>query len=99
MGNVKGLVAMIPGMGNAIKDADISNDSFKPIEAAILSMTPKERENPDLIDGSRRRRIAKGSGNSIQEVNNLLKQFDQMRKMMKKMNKASLKGKMVNPFG
>lgn len=99
MGNVKDLMAMIPGMGNAIKDVDISNDSFKPIEAAILSMTPKERENPDLIDGSRRRRIAKGSGNSIQEVNNLLKQFDQMRKMMKKMNKASLKGKVPNLFG
>lgn len=99
MGNVKDLMAMIPGMGNAIKDVDISNDSFKPIEAAILSMTPKERENPDLIDGSRRRRIAKGSGNSIQEVNNLLKQFEQMRKMMKKMNKASLKGKVPNMFG
>ncbi|MDP5122018.1 MAG: signal recognition particle protein, partial [Spirosomaceae bacterium] len=99
MGNVKDLMAMIPGMGNAIKDVDISNDSFKPIEAAILSMTPKERENPDLIDGSRRKRIAKGSGNSIQEVNNLLKQFDQMRKMMKKMNKASLKGKVPNMFG
>ncbi|MFB0908638.1 MAG: signal recognition particle subunit SRP54 [Spirosomataceae bacterium] len=99
MGNVKDLMAMIPGMGNAIKDVDISNDSFKPIEAAILSMTKKERENPDIIDGSRRRRIAKGSGNSIQEVNNLLKQFDQMRKMMKKMNKASLKGKVPNMFG
>jgi signal recognition particle subunit SRP54 len=98
MGNVKDLMAMIPGMGNAIKDVDISNDSFKPIEAAILSMTKKERENPDIIDGSRRRRIAKGSGNSIQEVNNLLKQFDQMRKMMKKMNKASLKGKVPNMF-
>jgi signal recognition particle subunit SRP54 len=99
MGNVKDLMAMIPGMGSAIKDVDISNDSFKPIEAAILSMTKKERENPDIIDGSRRRRIAKGSGNSIQEVNNLLKQFDQMRKMMKKMNKASLKGKVPNMFG
>jgi signal recognition particle subunit SRP54 len=99
MGNVKDLMAMIPGMGNAIKDVDISNDSFKPIEAAILLMTKKERENPDIIDGSRRRRIAKGSGNSIQEVNNLLKQFDQMRKMMKKMNKASLKGKVPNMFG
>ncbi len=99
MGDMKDLMGMIPGMGSALKDADISNDSFKPIEAAILSMTPKERENPDIIDGSRRRRIAKGSGNSIQEVNNLLKQFDQMRKMMKKMNNASLKGKIPNIFG
>lgn len=99
MGNMKDLMGMIPGMGSALKDVDISNDSFKPIEAAILSMTPKERENPDIIDGSRRRRIAKGSGNSIQEVNNLLKQFDQMRKMMKKMNNASLKGKVPNIFG
>lgn len=99
MGNVKDLMAMIPGMGNALKDVDISNDSFKPIEAAILSMTNKERENPDIIDGSRRRRIAKGSGNTIQEVNNLLKQFDQMRKMMKKMNKGSVGGKVPNMFG
>lgn len=98
MGNVKDLMAMIPGMGSALKDVDISNDTFKPIEAAILSMTPKERENPDMIDGSRRKRIAKGSGNSIQEVNNLLKQFDQMRKMMKKMNKMSAGGKMPKMF-
>jgi signal recognition particle subunit SRP54 len=95
MGNVKDLMGMIPGMGKAIKDIDIDNDSFKPIEAVILSMTVKERENPDLIDGSRRKRIAKGSGTSIQQVNNLLKQFDQMRKMMKKMNKLQSAGRGV----
>jgi signal recognition particle subunit SRP54 len=86
MGNVKDLIGMIPGMGGAVKDLDIDNDSFKPIEAIIQSMTKKEREMPDLIDGSRKKRIAKGSGTSIQQVNNLLKQFDEMRRMMKKMN-------------
>ena len=86
MGNIKDLVGMIPGMGNAMKDLDVDNDSFKPIEAIIQSMTKKERETPALIDGSRKKRIANGSGTSVQEVNNLLKQFDEMRKMMKKMN-------------
>lgn len=86
MGNVKDLIGMIPGMGSAMKDLDIDNDSFKPIEAIIQSMTKHERETPDLIDGSRKKRIANGSGTSIQQVNNLLKQFDEMRKMMKKMN-------------
>ncbi|MFN3785021.1 MAG: signal recognition particle protein [Spirosomataceae bacterium] len=99
MGNIKDLMGMIPGVGSAMKDVDIDNDSFKPIEAVIKSMTPKERENPDLIDGSRRKRIANGSGTSIQEVNNLLKQFDQMRKMMKKMNKMQAGGKMGRMFG
>ncbi len=88
MGNIKDLMGMIPGLGGAIKDVDISNDSFKPIEAIISSMTLKERKNPDLIDGSRRRRIATGSGTSIQQVNNLMKQFEEMRKMMKTMNKV-----------
>ncbi|NBA87349.1 signal recognition particle protein [Emticicia sp. CRIBPO] len=87
MGNIKDIMGMIPGVGSAVKDIDLDNNSFKPIEAVIHSMTKKERENPDIIDGSRRKRIASGSGTSIQEVNNLLKQFDQMRKMMKKMNK------------
>ncbi|WOK07846.1 signal recognition particle protein [Imperialibacter roseus] len=87
MGNIKDLMGMIPGMGKALKDVDVDDDSFKPIEAIIKSMTPKERENPDLINGSRRQRIAKGSGTSVQEVNNLMKQFEQMRKMMKTMNK------------
>jgi signal recognition particle subunit SRP54 len=86
MGNVKDLIGMIPGMGSAMKDLDIDNDSFKPIEAIIQSMTKNERETPDLIDGSRKKRIANGSGTSIQQVNNLLKQFDEMRKMTKKMN-------------
>ncbi|MFT4033316.1 MAG: signal recognition particle protein [Siphonobacter sp.] len=96
MGNIKDLMGMIPGLGGAVKDVDISNDSFKPIEAIISSMTLKERKNPDLIDGSRRRRIATGSGTSIQQVNNLMKQFDEMRKMMKTMNKVQ-DGKMKLP--
>ncbi|MDE5986889.1 MAG: signal recognition particle protein [Prevotella sp.] len=83
MGNVKDLAAMIPGVGKAIKDIEIPEDPFKNIEAIIGSMTPKERENPDIINQSRRQRIAKGSGTDIQEVNRLLKQFDQTRKMMK----------------
>ena len=87
MGSLKDLMGMIPGVGKAIKDIDIDDNSLKPIEAIIKSMTPQERENPDIINGSRRQRIAKGSGTSVQEVNQLLKQFGQMRKMMKTMNK------------
>lgn len=83
MGNIKDLAAMIPGVGKAIKDIDIDNNAFKGVEAIIDSMTPYERENPDIINPSRRRRIAAGSGTSIQEVNRLLKQFEDMRKMMK----------------
>ena len=83
MGNIKDLAAMIPGVGKAIKDVDIDNDSFKGIEAIIKSMTPKERTNPEILNSSRRQRIAKGSGTDIQEVNRLIKQFDQTRKMMK----------------
>ncbi|WP_080058883.1 signal recognition particle protein [Spirosoma aerolatum] len=94
MGNVKDLLGMIPGMGKMIKDLDIDNDSFKPIEAIISSMTPIERQRPDMIDGSRKKRIAAGSGTSIQQVNNLLKQFDEMRKMMKKMNTMQASGKL-----
>ncbi len=94
MGNVKDLLGMIPGMGKMIKDLDIDNDSFKPIEAIISSMTPKERSRPDMIDGSRKKRIAAGSGTSITQVNNLLKQFDEMRKMMKKMNTMQSSGKL-----
>ncbi|GAB3962034.1 signal recognition particle protein [Spirosoma harenae] len=94
MGNVKDLLGMIPGMGKMIKDLDIDNDSFKPIEAIISSMTPKERQRPDIIDGSRKKRIAAGSGTNIQQVNNLLKQFDEMRKMMKKMNTMQSSGKL-----
>ncbi|MBY5949418.1 signal recognition particle protein [Algoriphagus marincola] len=87
MGNIKDLMGMIPGMGKAMKGLDIDDDSFKPIEAIIRSMTPYERQNPDILDGSRRKRIANGSGRSITEVNNLMKQFSDMRKMMKQMNK------------
>ena len=83
MGNIKDLMGMIPGVGKAIKDIDINDDAFKSIEAIIGSMTPKEREHPEIINGSRRERIAKGSGTNIQEVNRLLKQFDDMKKMMK----------------
>lgn len=82
MGNIKDLAAMIPGVGKAIKDIDIDDNAFKGIEAIIQSMTPQERENPDIIKGTRRQRIAKGSGTSLQEVNRLLKQFEDMRKMM-----------------
>ena len=82
MGNLKDLAAMIPGVGKAIKDVDIDNDAFKGIEAIIMSMTPYEREHPEVIRGTRVQRIAKGSGSSVQDVNRLLKQFDQIRKMM-----------------
>lgn len=87
MGSIKDLLGMIPGVGKAVKDLDISDDAFKGIEAMINSMTPAERGNPDLIDGSRRRRIAKGAGKEIQDLNQFMKQFEQMRQMMKTMNK------------
>ncbi|SNR33108.1 MULTISPECIES: signal recognition particle protein [Hymenobacter] len=89
MGNLKDLVGMIPGMGKALKDVEIDDDAFKPIEAIIKSMTPKERAQPELLNGSRRRRLAKGSGTDIQQVNNLMKQFEDMRKVMRTMNKMS----------
>ncbi len=87
MGNLKDLMGMIPGAGKAMKDVEISDDSFKHIEAMIHSMTPRERQNPDLIDGNRKKRIAAGSGTSIIEVNKLMKQYEDMRKMIKSMNK------------
>jgi len=90
MGNLKDLMGMIPGVGKAIKDIDISDDSFKGVEAIINSMTPYERNNPDVIDQSRRRRLATGSGKDISEVNAFLKQFDQMKQMMKMMNKMPM---------
>lgn len=93
MGNLKDLMAMIPGVGKQMKDIDISDDAFKGIEAMINSMTPKERADPDLIDSSRRRRIARGSGKDISEVNAFMKQFEQMREMMKNMNKMNMFGK------
>jgi signal recognition particle subunit SRP54 len=95
MGNMKDLLGMIPGVGKQIKDIDISNDSFKGIEAMIGSMTPYERANPDVIDQSRRKRIAKGAGKDINEVNAFMKQFEQMRDMMKNMNKMGMFGKMM----
>ena len=85
MGNIKDLASMIPGVGKALKDVDIDDDAFKGVEAIIYSMTPEERENPELINGSRRKRIASGSGTTIQDVNRLLKQFEEARKMMKRM--------------
>ena len=94
MGNLKDLAAMIPGVGKAIKDVDIDDDAFKGIEAIIQSMTPKERSNPEILNTSRRNRIAKGSGTSIQEVNRLIKQFDQTRKMMKMVTSGGMKGMM-----
>ncbi|MCU0450945.1 MAG: signal recognition particle protein [Bernardetiaceae bacterium] len=89
MGNLKDLVGMIPGINQMMKGVEIQDDAFKPIEAIIYSMTKKERERPEIIDQSRKKRIAAGSGTSIQEVNSLLKQFDEMRQMMKKMNQLS----------
>ena len=90
MGNIKDLLGMIPGVGKAIKDIDISDDSFKGIEAIIRSMTPYERANPDVIDLSRRKRLAAGAGKDINEVNAFLKQFEQMKQMMKMMNKMPM---------
>ncbi len=92
MGNIKDLMGMIPGVGKAIKDVDVSNDSFKGIEAMIQSMTPAERSNPDLINPSRKARIAKGSGKKLEEVNAFMKQFEQMKQMMKMMNNMPMGG-------
>lgn len=92
MGNIKDLASMIPGVGKALKDVDIDDDAFKGVEAIIYSMTPAERENPDLINGSRRKRIASGSGTTIQDVNRLLKQFEESKKMMRMLSKG---GKMM----
>ena len=94
MGNVKELMGMIPGMGKAVRDLDIDDNAFKSVEAIILSMTPEERQNPDIINGSRKKRIANGSGTDIQEVNRLVKQFYDTRKMMKMVNNGKAKGLM-----
>ena len=96
MGNLKELASMIPGVGKALKDVDIDDNAFKSIEAIIYSMTPDERSNPAILNGSRRQRIAKGSGTSIQEVNKLIKQFDETRKMMRMLTSAK-SGKMKLP--
>jgi signal recognition particle subunit SRP54 len=95
MGNVKDLMSMIPGVGKAVKDLDIDDNAFKGIEAIIKSMTPSERSNPSLINGSRRKRIAEGSGTSVQEVNRLLKQFDETRRMMKMVTKSGNAAKLM----
>ncbi len=101
MGNLKDLASMIPGMGKALKNIDFDDDAFKSIEAIIYSMTPEEREKPALLNGSRRKRIAKGSGTNIQEVNRLIKQFDDTRKVMKMMTQNKKMGRMMQnlPLG
>jgi signal recognition particle subunit SRP54 len=99
MGNLKDLLGMIPGMGKAMKDVDISDDAFKGVEAIINSMTPQERANPDLIDLNRRKRIALGCGKDIADVNAFMKQFEQMKQMMGMMNKMPMGGKMMPGFG
>jgi signal recognition particle subunit SRP54 len=98
MGNFKDLASMIPGMGKALRNMDMDDDAFKGIEAIIYSMTPEERKNPKLMNGSRRKRIAQGSGTNVQEVNKLIKQFSETRKMMKKMKngKGGMKSMMQN---
>jgi signal recognition particle subunit SRP54 len=98
MGNLKDLASMIPGVGKAIKDMDIDDNAFKSIEAIIYSMTVKERTNPSILNGSRRQRIAKGSGTTVQEVNKLIKQFDETRKMMKMLTTAKAGGKKMPSF-
>lgn len=90
MGNLKDLMGMIPGMGKAIKDVDVNDDSFKGIEAIINSMTPHERANPDVINNSRKIRIAKGAGKDLNDVSQFMKQFEQMKQMMKMMNKMPM---------
>jgi signal recognition particle subunit SRP54 len=99
MGNVKDLMGMLPGMGKAMKDVEIGDDAFKHIEAIIFSMTPKERDQPQLINGSRKKRIANGSGRNVQEVNALMKQFNDTKKMMKLMNNKSAMASMMKQFG
>ena len=96
MGNLKDLASMIPGVGKQIKDLDIDDDAFMGIEAIIRSMTPAERSNPEILNGSRRARIAKGSGTNVQEVNKLIKQFDETRKMMRMMSSGGGKQAMRN---
>jgi signal recognition particle subunit SRP54 len=99
MGNIKDLLGMVPGMGKQLKDVDINDEQFQKIEAIILSMTKQERENPDLLNGSRRKRLTTGSGNTITEVNQFIKQFEQMRKMMRNMSKMGKMGKAMKGLG
>ena len=99
MGNMKDLLGMIPGIGKQIKDMDIDEKQFAKLEAMILSMTPEERGNPDIMTGTRRQRIAGGSGSTIQDVNQFMKQFEEMRKMMKMMNKMGGGAKAARALG
>lgn len=98
MGSIKDIAGMIPGMGKALKDTDIDEGAFKGVEAIILSMTPKERENPEILNGSRRKRIAQGSGTDVAEVNKLIKQFEETRKMMKLMSNKQNMARMMQNF-
>ena len=99
MGNIKDLMGMIPGIGKQIKDMDIDEKQFKKLEAMIQSMTPAERQDPDILNGSRRKRIADGSGSSIQDLNQFIKQFEEMRKMMKMINKMGGGAKAARAMG
>jgi signal recognition particle subunit SRP54 len=96
MGSMKDLMGMIPGMSNAMQNVEVGDDTLKPIEAIISSMTPEERQNPNLLNGSRRRRIANGSGTTVRDVNELIKQFEQMKKMMKTMSKMGGMGRAMH---
>ena len=98
MGNLKDLVGMIPGISKMMKDVDVDDNAFKGIEAVIQSMTPYERKNPKSLNGSRRKRIAKGSGNEVGEVNKLIKQFEETSKVMKMMSNKSNMAKMMKNF-
>ena len=96
MGSLKDLAGMLPGVGKQLKSMDVDDDAFKYVEAMIQSMTPQERARPDLLNGNRRRRIARGAGVEVREVNQLLKQFGDMKKMMKTMTKLTGKGRSVD---
>jgi signal recognition particle subunit SRP54 len=96
MGSIKELMGMIPGVVNKISDLDIDEDAFKHIEAIIQSMTPEERTNPDILNGMRRRRIARGSGTEVRDVNQLIQQFEEMKDMMKTMQKLTSQGRDVS---
>lgn len=99
MGNLKDLASMIPGVGKALKNIDVDENAFKGIEAIIYSMTPQERTNPSILNGSRRQRIAAGSGTSVQDVNKLIKQFDETRKMMRMITTVKPGSRMMrSPF-
>ena len=99
MGSLKSLLGMIPGMSSALRNADIDEKQMTKVEAIIQSMTKKERTTPKILNGSRRKRIARGSGNSIQDVNRLIKQFTEMQKMMKKLSSKSAQGMLKNIKG